>query len=309
MSDPVRLHPIVAPVMARPPLIDALMTHEEAGRIILFECLAHLSANVVSVVHGRNLEGLHQMRVALRRLRVALTTFGDKAPAYVELNARAKAFTNALGQARDLDVFLDDLLLPAVAKLDPHHGFDILRDRAEHDRARSWNAIVAEISSEGFARFQDDVANVAQQYGSPGDDCVPISVVVPVMMAAHYKRAKKRGRHLKEKDAQECHRLRIALKRLRYASEFFAPLYKQKTVKAWVEPLKELQDLLGHLNDVAQVRAMLGRLMMEESASAQAELSHAAGLIQGWHQANATYVAKKTLKRWARFKEAEPFWA
>lgn len=311
MSDPVRLYPVVVPVMARPPLIDGLMTREEAARAILFECLAHLSANVVPVVGGRNLEGLHQMRVALRRLRAALATFGDKSPEFMDLNARAKAFTNALGQARDLDVFLDELFMPAVCKMEPQQGFDILRARVERDRLRAWHAVIAEISSEGFARFQDDVAEMAQRQWQPDGDSIPVGIVVPVMMGIHYKRAKKRGRHLKELDAHEWHRLRISLKKLRYAAEFFAPLYKTKAVKAWMEALKELQDLLGHINDVAQVRTMLARLMMEETptAASLAELSHAAGLIQGWHQARAAHVAKKTLKRWDDFRDIAPFWA
>lgn len=305
MSDPARSRAL--PVLARPPLIDDLMTREEACRVIVFDCLAHLSANIAPVVKGRDSEGLHQLRVALRRLRVALATFGDS-PAMDALSARAKAFAKKVGPTRNLDVFLDELLEPAIAKMEPQPAFEILRARAEQDRVRAWQAAVTEISSEGFARFQDDVAEAAQQQHWPAGDSVAIGVFVPVAMAIHEKRAKKRAKHLKKMDPHECHRLRISLKRLRYAAEFFAPLYKRKAVKTWMAPLKELQDLLGHLNDVAEVRAMLGRLIMEESPSLQAELGHAAGLIQGWHQARAARVAKKTLKRWEHFKEAEPFW-
>lgn len=305
MSDPARPH--ASPVLARPPLIDDLMTREEACRVVLFDCLAHLSANIAPVVKGRDSEGLHQLRVALRRLRVAFATFDDS-PAMDALSARAKAFSKKLGPARDLDVFLDELLEPAVAKLEPQHAFEILRARAEQDRVRAWRVAVAEVSSDGFAHFQDEVAEAAQQQHWPADDSVAIGVFVPVAMAIHNKQAKKRGKHLKKMDPHECHRLRISLKRMRYAAEFFAPLYKRKVVKAWMAPLKELQDLLGHLNDVAQVRTMLGRLMMEESPSLQTELNHAAGLIQGWHQTRAARVAKKTLKRWEQFRETEPFW-
>ncbi len=306
MSSPARSRPTIPSVLARPPLIDDLMTREEACRIILFDCLAHMSANVAPVVKGRDSEGLHQLRVALRRLRVAFDTFGDDS--MEALGARAKAFSKTLGPARDLDVFLDELLEPAVAKMAPQQAFDILRARAEQDRVRAWHAAVAEVSSDSFARFQDDIAEAAQQQHWPAGDCVAIGVVVPVAMAIHDKRAKKRGKHLKKMDPHECHRLRIGLKKLRYAAEFFAPLYKRKAVKTWMAPLKELQDLLGHLNDVAQVRAMLGRLMMEESPSLQAELSHAAGLIQGWHQPRAARVAKKIAKRWELIKAAEQFW-
>lgn len=305
MSNPARARATILPVQARPPLIDDLMTREEAYRVILFECLAHLSANIEPVVKGHNAEALHQMRVALRRLRVALEMFDDGSA----LNDRAKGYAKKLGPARDLDVFLEELLEPAVVQVESQPAFAILRARAEQDRTRAWQAAVAEVSTAGFAQFQDDVASAAQQQRWPAGDSIGVGVIVPVVMTAHDKRAKKRGKHLKKMDAHECHRLRIGLKKLRYAAEFFAPLYKRKAVKTWMTPLKELQDLLGHLNDVAQVRAMLGRLMMEESPSLQTELSHAAGVIQGWHQARAARVAKKALKRWERFKETEPFWA
>lgn len=308
MSSPVRSRATILPVLARPPLIDDLMTREEACRVILFECLAHLSANIEPVVKARDAEGLHQLRVALRRLRVALATFDDDSPAIEALGARAKIFTKKLGPARDLDVLLDELLEPAVAQIESQHAVEVLRARAEQDRLRAWQTAVSEVSSDGFAKFQDDIAEAAQQQRWPIGDSVAIGVVVPVAMAIHLKQAKKRGKHLKKMNPHECHRLRISLKRMRYAAEFFAPLYKRKAVKTWMAPLKELQDLLGHLNDVAQVRTMLGRLIMEESPSQQAELSHAAGLIQGWHQARAARVAKKTLKCWKHFKEAEPFW-
>ena len=110
--------------------------------------------------------------------------------------------------------------------------------------------------------------------------------------------------------APDRHRLRIALKKLRYSAEFFAALYPKAAVRAWLEPLKDLQDMLGHLNDVAQVRGTVGRLMLEEaqSASVQADLSHAAGLLQGFHHARSERFLGKTHKRWKSFRDAEPFW-
>lgn len=298
MSDPQ--HARVAPVSAHPPLIDAAMVRAEAGRVVIFECLMHLAANVPSVVEDRDPEGLHQARVALRRLRAALVTF--EAPP--DLTAEAKSFTSSFGHARDLDVFIDELFLPVVATMGPQHGFEVLQTRAEHARGRAWNAVVQEVSSERFARFQDAVAEAAKQQTG----AMAVGEIVPALLEPHHKRALKRGKALK--DPHTSHRLRIALKRLRYAAEFFAPLYDPKAVKSWMEPLKDLQDRLGHVNDAAQVRILLGRLMMEEteSASLQAATSHAAGLLQGWHQANADRVAKKAVKRWKSFKRTEPFW-
>jgi CHAD domain-containing protein len=103
----------------------------------------------------------------------------------------------------------------------------------------------------------------------------------------------------------------LALKRLRYAAEFYGPLFKKKAVKRYLDRMKKLQDLLGRINDVAQVRSVLARLIGEEPAAAhiQADLTFTAGLINGWHRARAEKLSKKALRRWDKFKRAEPFWA
>lgn len=306
MSDPALVRPAMEPVSARAPLIDDLMTWDEAARIILFECLAHASANVQPVLSTRRPEALHQLRVGLRRMRVALSIFGGDDPVLRDLNDRARDFAGSSGTARDLDVFLTELFEPAVAAMESQHGFDGLRARAEQARQRAWHNVVTDLKGPGFQRLQDDVAAAAQAYPKP--DNLLLRAGAEALLDKQFKRAAKRGKHLAQKDAPQRHRLRIALKKLRYSSEFFAPLYKTKAVGDFVEPLKELQDLLGHLNDATQARTVLGRLMMEGEAHEQPELSHAAGLIQGFHQARVQRVAEKAIKRWKKFRDSDVFW-
>ena len=310
MSEAALERPKPQPVAARAPLLDGLVPAEEAYQVILFECLSHAAANVPAVTEARDSEGLHQFRVGLRRLRTALSTFGKSQSDLVTLNARAKALTNAVGPARDLDVFLSELFAPAVAQLGAQSGFDILKVRAERARDRAWIRAIAEMTHPAFQKFQDDVAAAAAAKPWAGDVTQSLAAVAPALMNEHFKRAKKRGRNLGEATAPERHRLRIALKKLRYTGEFVAPLYPQPAVQAFLRPLKELQGLLGALNDVAQVRATLGHLMMEETAEmpVQADLSHATGLLLGWHHARAEGLIAKSAKRWKAFKKAEPFW-
>ncbi len=296
-------------VTARAPLLDGLVPAEEAYSVILFECLAHASANVPVVVEARSSEGLHQFRVGLRRLRTALSTFGKAVPELMALSARAKEVTLAVGPARDFDVFLGELLAPAVAQLGSQSGFEILQARAERAHERAWAQAVATLTHPEIQRFQDDVAAAAATKWWAGEGRLKLASVAPALLSRHAKRAKRRGRTLTTPPQR--HRLRIALKKLRYTGEFFAPLYKDKAVARFMVPLKELQDLLGHLNDTAQVRAIIGRLMMDEAAEApvQADLSHAAGLLLGWHQACAEAQATRMHRRWKSFQKAEVFWA
>lgn len=312
-------------VTARPLRLRRSMTLEDAFRATVLECLAHVAANISPVVRSREVEGLHQLRVGLRRLHVAFSAFGDefRTPALLDLKARTKAFTDAIAPARDLDVFIDELFTPMVEQLGHDDAFRILRARAEEARMRAWDEAVEHVSSHEFSVFQDDVAAAAEARSWLGGHDIAIdlkarlAVRVPVMKAAgrmmdeHLMRVRKRGRRVKSLEQRDMHRLRIALKRLRYATEFYGPLYKKRVVKRYLGHLKRLQDLLGALNDVAQVRSVLARLTADESTSPhmQADLCFAAGLINGWHRAGAERLGGKALRRWDKFKREKAFWA
>jgi len=321
-----RLHEVhSAAVTARPLRLSKRMTLEDAFRVTVLECLAHVAANVSPVLRGRNAEGLHQLRVGLRRLHVAFSAFGDefRTPALKDLKTRTKAFSDALAPARDLDVFIEELFAPLAVEFDHEEAFKILRRCAEEVRAQAWDAAVEHISSVEFAAFQDDVASAAEARSWLGAQSVTIdlksrlAVRVPVksasarMLDEHLMRVLKRGRKAKVLDQRSTHRLRISLKKLRYAGEFYGPLYKKKSVKRYLTRVKQLQDMLGALNDVAQVRAILGRLTAGETISphTQADLCFAAGLVNGWHRARADRMGRKALKHWEKLKRLDPFWA
>ena len=153
-------------VRARPVRLTRKMTVEEAFRVTVLECLAQVAANTPAIVQARDVEGLHQMRVGLRRLHVALYAFGDefRTPALKELRKRSKAFTDAIAPARDLDVFLEELLPEPEAGGGSAEAFTLLRERAEKSRATAWDQAVDHVSSAQFSAFLDDVAAAAETH-------------------------------------------------------------------------------------------------------------------------------------------------
>ncbi len=310
-------------VSARPLRIGSGMSVEDAFRVTLLECLAHVAANVAAVTRSREVEGLHQLRVGLRRLSVAFSAFGEefRSPSQRELQARTKAFSAAIAPARDLDVFAEELFTPPAQAMGDDKAFRLLRERLEQARAEAWDQAAERVASIDFAIFLDDVAVAAQSRAwislTDTDFKTRLAIRAPVksvsarLLDEYLMRARKRGRHVKTLAQRDCHRLRLALKKLRYAAEFYGPLYKKKAVKRYMTRLKELQDLLGALNDAGQVRATLSRLTADESVAprVQADLFFASGLVNGWHSASAARLGKNALKRWDRFKRTEPFWA
>src|SRR5207344_2569259 len=89
------------------------MTVEEAFRATVLECLAQVGGNAPAI-RARDPDGVHQIRVGLRRLQMALKSFGDyaQAPELKALGKRGRALADAFGPARDLDVFAAELLAP-----------------------------------------------------------------------------------------------------------------------------------------------------------------------------------------------------
>ncbi|HWA91264.1 MAG TPA: CHAD domain-containing protein [Rhizomicrobium sp.] len=302
-------------VSARPLKIGRGMTVEDAYRVTLLECLAHVAANVAAVTRSREVEGLHQLRVGLRRLTVAFAAFGEEflSPAHRELQARTKAFGSSIAPARDLDVFADELFAPPVEAAGGDAAFGLLRERLDLARRDAWDRAVARVSSVEFAILLDDVAAAAQSRSFDDRDAVRAKVksIAPRRLDEFLMKARKRGRHLKTVEQRDFHRLRISLKKLRYAAEFYGPLYKKKAVKRFISKLKELQDLLGAFNDTGQVRATLSQLTHDDALSpgVQADLCFASGLINGWHCARGARLGKSAMKRWETFKRVEPFWA
>lgn len=305
----VRRDPVpAAPVKARPAHIHAAMDPDQAFRITLSDCLAQMTANAAPVRAGRSAEGLHQLRVGFRRLEVALGAFAKefRKDWLEELRGRAKVLSNRLGPARDLDVFLGQRLDRAVDEKE-RDLLAPLRARAELARDAAWKAAQACVAGADFALFLDDVAGLAaSRLPLAGDRKLP--KVARRILARQEKRAIKRGRKAKSGDEGDLHRLRIALKKLRYSAEFFAPLYKKKKVKHYLAKVRKLQEDLGEINDIAHVRATLSNLM-RDSGPKKSELGYASGLVAGWYRAHRPRLAKKALKRWRHFRDIKPFWA
>jgi CHAD domain-containing protein len=198
-------------------------------------------------------------------------------------------------------------------------AFALLRERLEQARAQAWDRAVESVSSVEFAVLLDDVAVAAQsRTWTLGEDMknrlavrAPVKSVAGRLLDEYLIKARKRGRHIKGLAQRDCHRLRISLKKLRYAAEFYGPLFKKKKVKRYTKSIKALQDLLGALNDAGQVRATLSQLTGGDIAGArlQPDLFFASGLVNGWHCARAMRLGKSVVRDWDKFRRAEPFWS
>jgi triphosphatase len=315
-----------APSPVKPPeiLLPRGASVEEAFCLIVLQCKWHIMANVPAVQAGKP-EGLHQMRVGFRRLRVALSAFGAefRHPVMEGLRFQAKHIAEELAPARDLDVFLKDLLEPPAQANGAKQAFDLLRQRAIASRGEAWMHAVAQVCAPSFSLFLRELGDAldyriwkerprTQSYARKGAVVfdVPIEGIADRILSHRFEYARKRAKHLADLETDGRHRLRIALKKMRYTSEFFAPLYPKKSAKKFLKHLSDIQDILGTLNDVATAHEILEMLVdkADTEESPAANPIFAAGVIHGWHVRRADRVARRATKYWDEFRKSTPFW-
>jgi CHAD domain-containing protein len=133
----------------------------------------------------------------------------------------------------------------------------------------------------------------------------PIPMLADKILTRLHRKALKRGAHFRRLNNNAQHDLRIDLKKLRYASEFFLPLYAGHTsAKRYVARLSKLQRSLGSARDIATARILLDAIRQAD----QPELHLAIGAVAGWQARDQIAVAKTLRKGWRRFKATPPFW-
>jgi inorganic triphosphatase YgiF len=290
---------------------------EEAFRAVLTHCLAHIVANVGAISEARDPEGVHQLRVGLRRLRAALSAFGPafRVPALRDLGERAKTLAERLGETRELDVFAHVLLAPIEEEME-RPGVKTLRLALDEVRGESWDRAVRLVCSETFTAFVLDLAAAIEarvwRAGATPERFEqflrPARSLAAKSLDRIEKKAGRRAKHISELDTAQRHRLRIALKRLRYTAEFFAPVFGQKRVTPYLRRLSQLQDLFGILSDAATADRILRLIRTRSEDAGEPERCEAAGFVQGWHSGRIAPTWKKARKRWKRFAKTDPFW-
>jgi CHAD domain-containing protein len=125
------------------------------------------------------------------------------------------------------------------------------------------------------------------------------------VLERRYRKTSDRMRNFDRLGSVGRHRLRIALKKMRYAAESFASIYPAKAVRRYSKRLATLQDGLGLLNDIASTERLLRTLIQRRPTHA---LVRGAALVCGWSAHVAVECESELQRGLKRLKKAEPFW-
>jgi inorganic triphosphatase YgiF len=306
------------PVHATEVTLASDATAADALAVIARECLHQVAANVPGLVTDDDPEWIHQMRVGTRRLRSCLSLMSPFVPGELvdPVIAEVKWLAGILGKARDWDVFVTQTLPPLTAwfarDTNAAPGMRRLRERARRRRQAARRDARAAVASPRLQRLLLAAGLVcatprSDAHGAPAD-AIPNTASDPLARAfAARLLVRRHGKFALLADRlgvagnEERHRARIAAKRLRYAAEFFAPLYPGKRTQAYLETLAAAQDALGQFNDAVTAAALASEL------SGPAD-DAAAGAVRGWVAAQASALEPRLAKAVRRFHAARIFW-
>jgi triphosphatase len=300
------------------------MTAREAFRRIVLHSLAHLTTNDDCARLNLDIEGVHQCRIAMRRLRSAFKIYRPllRGKRIDPIEDAVRWLGRVLGVARDLDVLQAELLAPAIKVIGEAEHLAPLIDRLEARKADAYQAVGEALASARYRHLLIDLCALghADDFGKvkkdgPGLDQPLVDLASDALSRAHRKLLK-RGQGFETLSKSERHAVRIALKRLRYALDFFSGVFEAKSKKKFVKKLTQLQDGLGRMNDVAVAETMLAQLVgvgdgasaPDAGAASPGQLAFAAGGILGWHRRRAAEIDVRLIEDWNAFARAEPFW-
>ncbi len=287
------------------------MPTAEAFRRVMGAAVGHMRMNLSPAARG-DVEGVHQLRVAARRLRAAIALFKpllSPEPAG-RFNAALRGAGRVFGAARDWDVFVTQTVPAAIAAADAASSLRGLADAA----APASRAAHAEVADElaaprfallllGLSAWAEEGARDPAGLGTPAL-IRPIEETAPALLRRLLRRAAKQAKGIRHAGAPELHGLRKRLKTLRYGMEFVETLYRRKSVTAMLRPCKVLQELLGEVNDAAASPDLAGRIGSTEGA----DLAPALKALAAWTSARGGAARERVPKAWHALRDADPFW-
>ncbi|MBB1126707.1 CHAD domain-containing protein [Thiospirillum jenense] len=263
-----------------------------------------------------DIEGVHQARVAVRRMRSILTLFCNAIPRTESRpwGDNLRMIANTLGPARDLDVFIEESLT-AVDKTLPLPGGEELRQLAKKHRDRTYAEQVEPLLSSGhyrtfcaqFPAWLQQRAWEQQSLNEKHRQRLSISILhyARNRLDKQQRRVLYSGSQIARDDATALHQLRIECKKLRYATESFRSLFIG--LDEFILHLKALQDILGIINDVSVTRHLLDTLLA--NCSDQSIIIYAGALL-GWRlHTTRDLLAHQFDPAWNSFVTAgHPWW-
>lgn len=287
------------------------------------DALAHILGHLTDVILAlapaaggaadHSAEAVHQMRVAVRRARSALSIFRDAVPAgaFDTIGAALKTLGDRLGPTRDWDVFVSETLPPIREEI-PDERLERLFTAATRRQQECRKALQAYLAGPEFRWCGIELAWFAAAGfwrtlpPEPDQDQPPpvaLDGFADRAVGQRWKKLIASGKHIEELGIPALHGVRLRAKRTRYAAEMFLSLHPGKPADKFIRRLSRLQQALGVLNDGAVAASL-----MDQLGGATGRHAYAAGLVTGYIAARTADMRPRIEKAFARFRRQEVYW-
>jgi inorganic triphosphatase YgiF len=299
------------PAAVQAPRINANAPNvDEAIGLCLNNCISHFLSNWPAFQTGDRVRAVHQMRVAMRRMRSILGVFQRSFPCaeFVQFRQQAKLIAAALADARDWDVFIDLVAKGPLAAFPNDIGLPLLLIDAEKHRDTGYktaSATLAAAATSGFIlSLQAFIAKHGWRNGPSGDSLPSLTAPSDIFFAQHlmrlHRKIMKSGKNFDRMTPYHRHELRKAFKKLRYLIDFFSDLFDLRASnKSYIGVVSMLQDQLGIFNDMTTAEEMVARL---HTGGDQTAL-RATGIVIGWCGRGAAVDDSSLRKAWKKFRK------
>jgi inorganic triphosphatase YgiF len=311
---------VAAPRCAREIVLSRQMTAAQAFQAIAMSCVHHFAGNRDAIIAGKA-EGVHQMRVGLRRLRAALSVFKGvlRGPETETIKRSLKWLTEELGPARDMDVLAADGIAPMAKTSAAPLAAKVLKADIVEKRDAGFERARQAVASERYRRLVIDTVLWINggKWLRTGVMLIADRRKMPATRFAAQELERRTRKAIKTLDEIDDlsplkrHKLRIAIKKLRYAIGYFESLFsdEEKAIKKISAVLKDLQSSLGQLNDIR----VHGKLAMEYAAPVRvarraAPRAFAMGELIGKERAKSRDLLRAAKRRGKQFERCPRFW-
>lgn len=279
---------------------------EQAFQAIVWNCLEQIELNLAGIAPAYHAESLHQLRVGLRRLRVALSIFKARMKVPAVIVDELTWLSRQLNPARDWDVFLSATLPKLTVASSEPAGLAELRHCAEQAAAAEHGAAAAAINSERCELFLLNL--VLWMHGCGWRDALsekaqrrlqhPVLKFAGKQIGRRQQQLLTTGRKLRLRRAKSLHRIRIRAKQVRYTMEFFVALFPSKGNRNYLKNLSKIQDQLGCCNDVAVAKRLMKKLRERHNQLTSVSLA-----VRGQLGKMRKREQKKIRQRWKKFNK------
>jgi len=311
-------HVNLAAPKALPILVNPSMSVRECLAAIAQPCVAHVLASANFAYKSNDPEGIHQLRVAIRRMRAASSIFRRAMPENYRprLAVELQTFAQKLGAARDWHVLVEETIASMPIRLRKQRSTERLIRIARARRAEGDESAHASLRDPQYTEILLRLASWADsQFGSKWSlpregrwkaDVLagPAPGFAAEVMQTFHDKARKLGKKVRELDPPEIHRLRIRIKKLRYAMEFFGSLWPNRRTERYLAALKSLQEALGVFHDTI----VADQLIAQFTATEGGDVKVSTAPVNRWLTRHRRDLRKKVIELWRKFANQKPFW-